>query len=182
MSNLHDLLKEPQRPNFFVAGVPKCGTSFFHTYLRQHPEIFVPEHREAHYFASDLGLKGRVDVPERYAALYKDVRGEKAIGDFSNFNLYSEIAPQAIKTFAPTAKIIILLRDPVSMMNSLHLQYLSTYDENVVQFSEAVGADEARRRDHLIPANSKFGRCMAYLMMATYSDPIARYFEMFGRE
>jgi hypothetical protein len=46
-------------PNFFLAGVPRAGTTSFYSYLGQHPEIYVSPVKEPAYFgAADL-LSGR---------------------------------------------------------------------------------------------------------------------------
>ncbi|MEE9518630.1 MAG: sulfotransferase, partial [bacterium] len=42
------------KPNFFIVGAPKCGTTSMTEYLKQHPDIFIPEEKEPHYFGSDL--------------------------------------------------------------------------------------------------------------------------------
>jgi len=41
-----------RKPNFFIVGAPKCGTTALHTYLGQHPDIFVSEPKEPNYFGS----------------------------------------------------------------------------------------------------------------------------------
>ena len=42
-------------PNFFVAGVPKAGTTSLHSYLAQHPQIFMSPVKEPMFFgAADL--------------------------------------------------------------------------------------------------------------------------------
>ena len=42
-------------PNLFVIGAPKCGTTSILKYLDQHPEIFVSDIKEPHYFNKDSG-------------------------------------------------------------------------------------------------------------------------------
>ena len=42
------------KPNLFIVGAPKCGTTFLYHYLKQHPEIFFPDFKEPHFFGSDL--------------------------------------------------------------------------------------------------------------------------------
>ena len=42
------------RPNFFIVGAPKCGTSSLHEYLRRHPDVFLPEFKEPKFFCTDL--------------------------------------------------------------------------------------------------------------------------------
>ena len=41
-------------PDFFIVGAPKCGTTAMFYYLKQHPEIFMPEQKEPRFFSSDL--------------------------------------------------------------------------------------------------------------------------------
>ena len=42
------------RPNFFIVGAPKCGTTSLDEYLRQHPNVFISRPKEPHYFSTDL--------------------------------------------------------------------------------------------------------------------------------
>ena len=41
-------------PNFFLVGAPKSGTTALYRYLRAHPEVWMPQIKEPHYFAPDL--------------------------------------------------------------------------------------------------------------------------------
>ena len=41
------------KPNFFIVGAPKSGTTSLFHYLEQHPEIFIPSIKEPRYFISD---------------------------------------------------------------------------------------------------------------------------------
>jgi hypothetical protein len=43
-----------RRPNFFIAGAPKAGTTALSAYLSQHPNAFLAKPKEPHYFAEDL--------------------------------------------------------------------------------------------------------------------------------
>ena len=47
-------------PSFFIVGAPKCGTTSLNDYLRQHPDIFIPERKELHHFGSDLNFSKTV--------------------------------------------------------------------------------------------------------------------------
>ena len=44
----------PRRPDFFILGAPKCGTTALSEYLRQHPRVFVSRPKEPHYFCADF--------------------------------------------------------------------------------------------------------------------------------
>ena len=44
------------KPNFIIIGAMKAATTSLYTYLKQHPEIFIPAFKEPHFF----------DIPENY--------------------------------------------------------------------------------------------------------------------
>ncbi|MBI3756314.1 MAG: sulfotransferase, partial [Deltaproteobacteria bacterium] len=39
-----------KKPNFFIVGAPKCGTTAMYEYLKQHPEIFMPEDEKEPFY------------------------------------------------------------------------------------------------------------------------------------
>lgn len=43
-----------RRPNRFLVGAPKCGTTALTEYLRGHPNVYLTSPKEPHYFASDF--------------------------------------------------------------------------------------------------------------------------------
>ena len=43
-------------PNLLIVGAAKCGTTSLHNYLKQHPDIFMTEHKEPHFLInSEIG-------------------------------------------------------------------------------------------------------------------------------
>jgi Sulfotransferase family len=116
-----------RRPNFFVVGTFKGGTTSIHRYLSQHPDIFMPELKEPRYFAYDADdaehrsadeLRYPVRSEDAYLELFKEVSGHRAIGEASPVYLDSAIAAARIANFNPDAKVIISLRDPISRAHS----------------------------------------------------------------
>ena len=173
-----------QLPGLFVVGAPKCGTTSLYEYLRAHPEIFMPKIKEPNFFADDLGILSypEIDSQDAYLALFVGSEGAAVRGDASQFHLYSRSAAENIKRFNPEAKIVIMLREPVSMMHSLHAQYLSTGDEDVADFTTALGLEAERLAGRRVPRRTLFPRCMAYLDVATLAPQVERYFAAFGRQ
>ena len=43
-----------KKPNFIIAGFPKCGTTSLHHYLGEHPEIYMPAQKELHFFTCNI--------------------------------------------------------------------------------------------------------------------------------
>ena len=42
------------KPNFFIIGAPKCGTTSLHNYLKSHSQITMSNPKEPHYFSKDI--------------------------------------------------------------------------------------------------------------------------------
>jgi len=38
-----------KKPDFYITGAPKCGTTAMCTYLRENPEIFMLEEKDSHF-------------------------------------------------------------------------------------------------------------------------------------
>ena len=132
--------------NFFILGAPKCGTTSMYHWLRQHSEIYFPEIKETHFFSTDLHPNKRsVKKMEDYQVLYSDANNNhKVLGDASVFYLYSEEAVPNILEYNSEAKFLVMLRNPVEMVVSLHAQYLHTGNEIYEDFEKAWSLKDER--------------------------------------
>ncbi len=177
--------KEVKKPNFFIVGAPKCGTTAMNEYLKQHPEIFIPDVKEVHYFGSDLqfSITGW-ERPRRedYLRLFEKAQNHKAIGETSVWYLYSETAAREIKLFSTAARVIIMLRNPIDMIYSLHSQYVYEGNEDIADFGAALDAEEKRKLGALVPAHTYLIKSLFYREVARYSNQVQRYIEIMGRE
>lgn len=118
------------KPNFFIVGTPKAGTTSLFHYLESHPEVFVPKIKEPHFFSSpevkNTYYKTKIiDNQETYNSLFTSDNPYKAIGDFSSSYLFNNNSAKRIKSFNPKAKIIIVLRNPVERALSHYLMDFS---------------------------------------------------------
>lgn len=105
-------------PNFIVIGAPKAGSTTLHLVLGRHPDIFVPRLKEPNYFCDDSTHYGDWAW---YQSLFADRRSESAVGEASV--AYSLIernpsAPPRIATALPQARLIYVVRDPLTRMES----------------------------------------------------------------
>ncbi len=169
-------------PNFFIVGAPKCGTTSMDSYLKQHPEIYIPRQKELHHFGEDLDFRiPRVDR-EKYLSYFAGAVNEKILGESSVWYMFSRSAAEEIHRFNPESKILIMLRNPIDVLYSLHSQLLYSGDEDITDFEQALAAEEARRRGEDLPkkANVRFG--IYYREIVQFSDQIKRYTDRFGRE
>jgi len=102
-------------PNFMVVGTQKAGTTWLFECLNEHPEVFVPELKEVHYFCPpDRCRVSRADKGENwYRGLYTKAKGAKALGDMTTDYMYLPGVAAALHQFSPHLKLAFLLRDPV---------------------------------------------------------------------
>jgi hypothetical protein len=140
-----------RRPNFFIVGAPKCGTTSLSEYLADHPQIFVSTLKEPHFFAADFYSfrPYYVQNEQEYFQLFADAQADHlAVGEASVWYLYSSIAAKKIYEFDPAVNIIVLLRNPVDLVYALHSQYYFSLVEDVSDFESAWRLQE-RRKDGL---------------------------------
>jgi hypothetical protein len=170
-----------RKPDLFLVGAPKGGTTSMHYYLKEHPEIFMSEVKEPHFFGTDLVSPRFIRDKEKYLALFSSAQDEKRVGESSIYYLYSKIAVVELHEFSPNAKIIIMLRNPVEMIYSLHSEHLFCGDEKITNFEKALIAEESRRHGLRTPAHCKVKFALLYREIAKYDQQVERYFNVFGR-
>lgn len=140
------------KPNFFILGAPKCGTTSLAAWLGEHPSIFVSPTKEPKYFASDIPHRRFVTTPAQYAALFDGAGGEhRAIGEASTEYLFSKDAVPSILEYAPGARLVACLRNPVTLAPSLHEQMIFDGDEPILDFWTAWQAQFPERDPANIP-------------------------------
>ena len=174
----------PLGPDFFIVGAPKCGTTAMAAFLGQHPEIGMCPRKEIHLFATDLAerMKVRPERPlsrEGFIGLFADLQDEAIRGEASVWHLYSQAAPLEIKEFQPEARIIVMLRNPVDMLPSLHSQFVFIGLEPVEDFASALALDEERERSGVAPRGFP---PRSYRSAVRYAEQVQRYLDAFGRE
>lgn len=173
---------ENRKPNFFVVGAAKCGTTSMYNYLLQHPDIFMTSHKETYYFGKDIDIKGRVRNLEKYMSLFSEARDEKWVGEATPWYVTSATAATEIKQFSPDAAILITIRSPQSYINSLHLQMVNAADEDILDLREALRAEPDRAAGKRICKGCSFPFSIQYRRAARFSEQIERYFDVFGRD
>src|SRR5687767_13894655 len=110
------------KPNFFIVGAPRCGTTSLTRWLANHQDVYMPAIKVPFHFGTDLDMipKRKFRTLEAYLALYEGATTQLWLGDSTPLYLYSELAAREIRNFDPEARIIIMLRNPVDMMHSMH--------------------------------------------------------------
>jgi hypothetical protein len=154
--------KTAEMPNLIIIGGLKCGTTSIHHYLGLHPEIQMSKPKELNFFVEelnwDLGLdwyRGRFD--NRFK-----VRGESS-PHYTNQPRYTGVA-ERIREHAPDAKLLYMVRDPISRILS--------------HWRHATGAGYETR-----PMEEVLGRAdQTYVTRSMYWQQLQPYIKLFDRE
>jgi len=169
------------KPNLFIVGAAKSGTTAMNDFLNQHPDIFMAK-KELHFFGSDLNINQSTLTEQEYLDFFKEGQGKKITGESSVWYLFSKKAAAEIKAFSSDAKIIIMLRNPVEMMRALHQQNIYDGNEDIAGFEEAVLAVTDRKNGRRLPKSPEHLSCLLYLDAVKYYKQVKRYFDVFGKE
>jgi len=138
-----------KRPNFFIVGAARSGTTALGRYLTEHPQVYMSPIKEPSYFAGDIipelrpdswdanqqGLEAYLNGPmrhsrggcvldwEEYLKLFRNVTDERAVGEASTAYLLSPGAAGQIRAAIPKARIIMILRNPIEQAFSTFLMF-----------------------------------------------------------
>lgn len=130
-----------KKPNFFIIGAPKCGTTSLAAYLAEHPEIFMSKRKEPFFFSKDdiaLNKQTQIYTFSDYNRLFENAGPQhKAIGEASTTYLFSYHAVPNILDYNPQAKFIVMLRNPVDMAYAHHYQLVFSCHQKVKDFKTA---------------------------------------------
>jgi hypothetical protein len=172
-----------KKPDVFIVGAPKCGTSAMDHYLAAHPEIYMAK-KEMHVFGSDLrfGPQFYRRDHEAYMTEFATRNGERRAGEASVWYLFSTQAAAEIHAFNPEARIIIMLREPAEMLHSLYHQFRFDGNEHLRTFEEALAAEDERRAGRRLTRQTYLAQGLVYRETARYTEQVRRYFDVFGRE
>jgi hypothetical protein len=178
-------MASPNRPDFFIVGAPKCGTTALNHYLAAHPDVFMAK-KETHFFGADLRFGPQLQFyrqyPAEYSAEFAAWNGQTRGGETSVWYLFSQKAAEEIKAFNPDARIIIMLREPVAMLYSLYCQFVADGNEHLPTFKEALAAEPERQAGRRLGRQTYLAQALVYRATARFSEQVKRYFDAFGRE
>src|SRR5271168_2527435 len=167
------------KPDFFIIGAPKCGTTSLAAWLSEHPDIYMSL-KEPHFFNTDHNRF--LNTLEGYERLFVGA-GERhaAVGEASVWYLSSSTAVKNILDYSPQARFIVMLRNPVDMVISLHEEQLFTGREDVADFAEAWNLQDQRRNGRRLPTMVWEPKYVQYGDLCSLGAQVARLLEAVPR-
>ena len=172
----------------FIVGAPRCGTTTLAHYLKSHPSISFPCVKEPHFF-SQHDLRGMDTAPLRnhvegeYLNRYFSADHSRRIGaDASVTYLYTPEQLEPVLRLWPDSRFVVALRNPLSMLPSLHRRLIYLGDETISDFADAWAAVPDRAAGQRIPRGCADPRWLRYDLAARFSTYLERLFATVGRE
>ena len=150
-------------PNFLIIGAMKAGTTSLYSYLRTHPDIFMPVNKEPAFFSNEPVWKKGGDW---YESLFAGQECTKARGEASvNYTKYPHYqnVPRRIHSLVPNMKLIYVLRSPIDRIYSHYLH-------NVYAGIETDPIEKALSERPL------------YVQISRYYQQIDQYLQIFDRK
>jgi len=173
-------LYTPKKPNLFVLGAGKSGTTSLYMYLAAHPEIFMSPVKEPTFFSDCFQV---IADPISYFRLFQQAASEKWIGEASHAYLSHPGAADCLKICFPDARFIVILRNPVDRALSLYRHMALHGDEPSPTFEIALAAEEARVADPgFYQGNPQYFYNYLYFRSGLYCEQIELYLARFARD
>ena len=166
-----------RKPNFFILGAPKCGTTSLAAWLSRHPNIFVSEEKEPHFFNTDD--RQNVSSLAEYESLFVRASDRhKAVGEASVWYLSSAKAVENILCYEPRAKFIVMVRNPMEMAPALHSEMVLSGHEDIRDFRKAWDIQAERKEGRALPAFSWARRRFLYGEVCKLGSQLERLLSM----
>jgi len=141
-----------KKPNFFIIGAPKCGTTSLANWLSEHPNVYMSEYKEPHFYSSDFSYNVPYNDYRSYLSLFDKVNERHlAVGEASVWYLLSEDAVCNIESDIEEAKYIVMVRNPLEMAVSLHAQMVFSGLETECSFEKAWNLQGERKIGNRVP-------------------------------
>lgn len=164
-----------KKPNFFIIGAPKSGTTALASYLAKHPNVFMAVPKEPHHYASDLATNFEYKNKDKYLSLFEQARPcHYAVGEASPMYLYSKEAVANILAEISDAKFIAMLRNPVEMAAALHDQMVFNGRETEKDFKKAWALQDARRNGNHLPLFCEEPKVLLYRDVCSIGEQYER--------
>ena len=175
-------------PTYLIVGTQKGGTSSLQEYLCEHPLVLGPRLKELDYFNRGYHHSYswyRAQFPRRPAK--PPDGGEPITGEATPEYLFDSRVPARVAKHLPHARLIILLRDPISRALS-HYNHERARGDEPLSFREAIEAEESRtaadaERALSDPSFTSYAlRHYTYVARGMYTEQLERWFAHFDRD
>ncbi len=158
-----------RKPNLFVIGAMKSGTTSLHEYLNTHPQIAMSAWKEPAFFVEELTLRRGEDW---YLTLFENDERYRYLGEssthYTRLPVFQGVAGRLYR-FNPDARLIYIMRNPLERV-------VSHYWHNTQIRDFKHGGGEPR------PLLKAVREDPQYLAFGDYATQLEPYINSFGRK
>jgi len=166
-----------RKPNFFLIGAPKCGTTSIADFLSGHPDVFMSDTKEPNFFDKEFSL-GSLSL-KAYESLFSRAGPEhKVVGEASTNYLFWPPAVTAILAYSPEAKFLVSVRNPYQMAISLHAHSHAHGIEGEGDFSVAWRLQDRRRNRSESHERGSVRQMLLYEDRCALGDQLERLYSL----
>ena len=170
-------------PNLFIIGAPKSGTTSLYQYLKSHPNIFMCTPKEPHYFSDDIKGISIVKTLDEYQHLFdKRKKRHQVVGEASVWYLYSDTAIKNIYEYNKKAKIIVMLRNPIDLYQSLHQHFIYNGYEDRKDLRDAWNFQQNRQQNDNIPKHCPDSKLLQYNNVLKLGYQVEKLYSIFPKK
>lgn len=179
MSPVDNAVQAVARPDFFIIGAPRSGTTALSEYLRANPHICFAEPKETQFFCTDMPEIRLCDTEAEYMELFFSHcldRHVQATGEGSVWHLYSRTAIENILNYAPAARFIVMIRNPVDMVIALYEKLFELLWEDQSTFEKAWRMQDQRRAGRGVPKRCANPKLLLYRDIGLLGEQLAHFY------
>ncbi len=167
-----------RKADFIICGTQKGGTSALAAYLKEHPEVHIPDEKEMHFFdtESNFLIRGEPDY-STYHVAFNPESSHTLVGEATPIYMYWHDAPRRMWQYNPDLKLIVILRDPIDRAYS-HWNMERSRNMEHLSFWEAITRERERCREALPYQH----RVYSYVDRGFYMEQLRRLWTFFPKE
>ena len=167
-------IKQHFKPNFFIPGAAKSGTTSLHELLDIHPDISMSKEKEPVYWNNKLFNEFENLEISRYLNLFEQevkIKGEST----TSYMYYDNFIKNVKDNFHQPPKFIFILRNPID-------RYISHYNWLKGLGKEKRRIDKIIEEDRYLDFKEYNDYPKQYYQFGLYYKWISRFIENFGKE
>ena len=167
-------IKKHFKPNFFIPGAAKSGTTSLHELLDTHPDISMSKEKEPVYWNNKLFNEFENLEISRYLNLFEQevkIKGEST----TSYMYYDNFIKNVKDNFHQPPKFIFILRNPID-------RYISHYNWLKGLGKEKRRIDKIIEEERYLDFKEYNDYPKEYYQFGLYYKWISRFIENFGKE
>lgn len=147
-----------------VVGTQKAATTWLFECLLEHPEVFVSDQKEVHFFCrpEDCRFSTQAKGLDWYRGLFSE-GGKRAYGELTTDYMFFPYVAEDLHALNPDLKIVFILRNPVDRAYSAYWMW-------------------KRHKPTLPPFREMLDQNPPYIERGLYHRQVLPYLELFGAE